>query len=91
MIITTAMVVSALGAFTGLVVLDFVWARYVAAVAQAGPLRAGLWAVPVYVLGILVTIQVIDDPWLIPWAALGAFVGTAGSVYLDRRGKGVDL
>ncbi len=69
-----------LGAYAGLAVLDFVWAIYTVAVARGQPLRAGVAAIGIYMLGAVVMVHVVQDNWLIIPACAGAFTGTFLSV-----------
>jgi hypothetical protein len=62
--------------FGGMVVLDFVWARYTVTVTQRLPIKSGSYAALIMVLNGTVTLTYVHDPWMILAAAAGAFVGT---------------
>lgn len=61
-----------LGAF----VSDFVWARYIAHIADANKLAAANWGVVVIVLGAFLVLSYVEDRRLILPAAIGAWLGT---------------
>jgi hypothetical protein len=61
-----------LGAF----VSDYVWARYMANVAEGHGFVAANWAVGVIVLGAYLVISYVEDKRLIFPAAIGAWIGT---------------
>ena len=69
-----------IGAFFGVMCLDFVWGKYIQATNGTNPLIAGLWAIPIFLLGGVITIGYISDPNLLIPAAFGAFAGTYLSV-----------
>jgi uncharacterized membrane protein YfcA len=78
-------VLLAAAAFAALALLDWVWAKYIAAVSEGTALCAASWSVPVYALGATMTIQIVEAPWLLVPACAGSFVGTYYSVWQKRR------
>jgi uncharacterized membrane protein YfcA len=62
--------------FGGMVVLDFVWARYTIAITKKYAVVGGGYAALIMVLNGTVTLTYVHDPWMIIPAAAGAFVGT---------------
>ena len=63
-------------AFSSMVALDFVWAKYTLACAKRQALSAGFFAALTLALGAFVVLTYTDDHWMIIPAAFGAFVGT---------------
>lgn len=68
--------ISWVAVFTAMVVLDFLWARYIIALRDDNAYIAGALAGSLYVLGGFVTVSFVADYWLLIPAGLGAFVGT---------------
>lgn len=62
--------------FGGTFVLDLLWAVYTKAVAAHRPMRAGLFAAVLYIIGGGLVTAYTTDHWLLLPAAIGAFMGT---------------
>jgi uncharacterized membrane protein YfcA len=62
--------------FFGLVVLDFVWARYTITLVKKQAITSGGYAATIMLLNGIVTLTYVSNPWMILPAAAGAFVGT---------------
>lgn len=71
--------------FVMMFLLDFIWAIYVAAIAKGHKHTAGITATLVYVLGGLITLQYVDNPWLLVPAGLGAYAGTFTQMWLKKN------
>jgi uncharacterized membrane protein YfcA len=63
-------------AFMLMAVLDMVWAYYIMNTSKANAISASAYAAALFGLSGIVTIQIVDNPSLLPAAMLGAFVGT---------------
>lgn len=74
-----------LAAFLALVIIDFIWARYVKAIAEDRAVEASLLSSTIIALGGFSTWIFIHDPWLIIPEALGAFCGTWISITWEKR------
>lgn len=74
------MILEALAAFWAVFFADFVWARYITAIAEARKLHASAWAVALLVLSGVATIAYVNNHWMLIPAAAGAFVGTWFSI-----------
>ncbi len=72
-------------AFLGVACLDFIWGKYIQATNGTNPYIAGLWSVPIFVVGGLITLGYVYNPSLLIPAAAGAFVGTFLSVKYKGR------
>jgi hypothetical protein len=70
--------------YGGLVVVDFVWARYNVACAEKRAVHGGLYAAGIIVVGGATTMGYVNDPVLLVPAALGAFTGTFLSLWWQR-------
>jgi len=64
-------------------VYDYMWGKYIRAVARRSRLRASLFSSAIYLSGMYVTINVVRDPRMLAAAVAGAFAGTWLSV--ERR------
>lgn len=62
--------------FGATVISDFIWAKYMAAVAGNLALVAAGWSVFIIAIGAFLTVSYVDDKRLIIPACIGAFVGT---------------
>jgi len=63
-------------AFFAMFFTDVLYAYYIQSVQNAQALRASLWAAILYILGGIVVIGYINNPWLLVPSVLGAFAGT---------------
>lgn len=70
------MILRGLAVLVAVAVIDWLWARYTKAVQERAAHRAAACSVWLYLLGALVTIQYVQDWRLIPFALVGAYVGT---------------
>lgn len=75
---------SALLAFLAMFATDYCWARYVTAAKDFDPVRAGGWAVALFLLGAVAVIGYTSNPLLLLPAAVGAFAGTVAGVLMSR-------
>lgn len=67
-------------AFLSMVALDYVWARYNIACAEKRALASAFCGVGIMLLGALVVLTYVENPWMVIPQALGSFVGTYISV-----------
>lgn len=58
------------------VALDVVWAKYTIAVGARRPVVSSFWAFNIIVVGGVSTLMIVDNPYLLIPAAVGAYVGT---------------
>ena len=71
--------------FALMVVLDFLWARYILALRDNQHVKGGVYAGTLYMLGGIVTVSFVFSPILLVPAGIGAFVGTYIGSKLGRR------
>jgi len=67
---------------------DVSWALYVRRVGEGAAVKAGMWASGIYMSGIVATISVLHNYWLIAVAVLTTFFGTTATIKLDKYLKG---
>ena len=70
------MIAQALSVFFAFIVLDVVWARYMIALSDRKVRSACLWSMVIPLLSGWITVQYVDNNWMLIPAALGAGVGT---------------
>ncbi len=63
---------------------DVLWVRYIRAVGAQRAGAAALWGAAIMGLGAWSVMQYVGDGRLVPWAILGAGVGTYVAVRLGR-------
>ena len=63
-------------AFFAMFLTDVLYAYYVQAVQTSQALQASMWAAILYILGGIVVIGYINNPWILIPSVLGAFAGT---------------
>lgn len=71
-----------------MVVCDVCWAMYFIEVEARRAARAGLWSAAIMVAGTFTVRNYVANPWYILAACLGAFIGTAATVWHKRRKMG---
>lgn len=62
--------------FFSMLLLDLIWVKYTHAMMRHRALAAGLWATAIAVCLAAITINYVDNAWMIIPTAAGAFVGT---------------
>jgi hypothetical protein len=62
--------------FVAVVISDFVWAKYMAAVSAGAAVAAANWAVLVIALGAYLVVSYVEDKRMVAPAAIGAWLGT---------------
>jgi len=68
-----------------MVVADVCWTYYFLKVEERKPIAAGVWSSLIIVASAFITTSYIEDKSLVPAAVLGAFLGTAGTVYYKKK------
>lgn len=71
--------------FVSMVLTDVAWTVYFMKVEERRVLGSGIWSALIVAFGAFVTSSYVDDRRLMLAAILGAFVGTAGTVYWKKR------
>jgi len=68
-----------------MVVADVCWTYYFLKVEERKPIAAGVWSSLIIVASAFITTSYVEDKSLVPAAVLGAFLGTAGTVYYKKK------
>jgi hypothetical protein len=71
--------------FISMLATDIAWTIYFIKVEERKVIASGIWSSLIMVGGTLVTTSYVGDNRLIAAAVLGAFVGTAGTVYYKKK------
>ena len=66
-------------------VIDILWAVYISEVAKNKPLSSAIAGSFLYMLGTLVTIAYVSNPWMILPAVIGGFFGTYFTVKINKK------
>lgn len=65
--------------------VDACYAMYIIAVEKRNPLSSGFWASAILCFSGFVTVNYVDDVRLLGAAIIGAFVGTAGTIWYKKK------
>jgi hypothetical protein len=65
-----------LAVFVVTAAIDWMWTRCVACTVEKLRWRAAAWAAVLYASSALLTVSVVDNPWLVLPATAGAYLGT---------------
>lgn len=68
-----------------MILADICWAMYFIEVDKRRPIPAGLWGSTIILFGAFTTVHYVEDHRLLIAAILGAFIGTAGTVFWKKR------
>lgn len=71
--------------FFSMVATDVAWTIYFIKVEERKIFGSALWSSLIMLFGAMVTTSYVEDKRLFIAAMLGAFVGTAGTVYYKKR------
>lgn len=84
----TELVTHAVGVFSALAALDFVWAKYTYAMTARHPTLAGVYASVIILFSGYAAIGYTQNPWMLLPAMAGAFVGTWLAVRFKKEPNG---
>jgi hypothetical protein len=68
-----------------MVVADVCWAMYFIEIDKRRVWAAGVWSAIIIIASAFITTSYVEDKSMVPAAALGAFIGTAGTVYYKKK------
>lgn len=68
-----------------MIVADICWAMYFIEIDKRRVYAAGAWSAVIIIASAFITTSYVEDKSMVPAAALGAFIGTAGTVYYKKR------
>jgi len=70
-----------------MIVADVCWTYYFIKVEERKAIAAGIWSALIIVASSFITTSYVEDRSLVPAAVLGAFIGTAGTVWFKNKKK----
>lgn len=68
-----------------MIIADVCWAMYFIEIDKRRVWAAGVWSAIIIIASAFITTSYVEDKSMVPAAALGAFIGTAGTVYYKKR------
>lgn len=68
-----------------MILADICWAMYFIEIDKRRPVPAGLWGSSILLFGAFTTVHYVNDNRLLIAAIIGAFLGTAGTVYFKNK------
>ena len=68
-----------------MVAADVCWTFYFIKVEERKVIASGVWSSLIIVSSAFITTSYVEDRSLIPAAVLGAFIGTAGTVWYKKK------
>jgi len=82
---TTIYAIKFLTVMGSMILADVCWTRYFMTVADKKAIPAGLWSSAIILFGAICTTEYVNDRSLIIAAILGAFIGSAATVYHKNK------
>ena len=77
-----------LGVMVAMIIADVCWTYYFIKVEERKAIPAGVWSALIIVASAFITTSYVEDRSLVVAAVIGAFLGTAGTVwYKDKKEK----
>ncbi len=70
-----------------MIVADVCWTYYFIKVEERKAIAAGIWSALIIVASSFITTSYVEDRSLVPAAVIGAFIGTAGTVWYKNKKK----
>lgn len=68
-----------------MIVADVCWTMYFIEIDKRRVWAAGAWSAIIIIASAFITTSYVEDKSMVPAAAIGAFIGTAGTVYYKKR------
>ena len=68
-----------------MIVADICWAMYFIEIDKRRVYAAGVWSAVIIVASAFITTSYVEDKSMVPAAAIGAFIGTAATVYYKKK------
>jgi drug/metabolite transporter (DMT)-like permease len=68
-----------------MIVADICWTMYFIEIDKRRVYAAGAWSAVIIIASAFITTSYIEDKSMVPAAAIGAFIGTAGTVYYKNK------
>ena len=70
-----------------MIIADVCWTYYFIKVGENKAIAAGIWSALIIVASSFITTSYVEDKSLVPAAVIGAFIGTASTVWYKNRKK----
>ena len=70
-----------------MIIADVCWTFYFIKVEERKVIASGIWSSLIIVASAFITTSYVEDKSLVPAAVIGAFIGTAGTVWYKNRKK----
>lgn len=70
-----------------MIIADVCWTVYFIKVEERRAVASGVWSALIIVASAFTTTSYVEDKSLIPAAVIGAFIGTAGTVWYKKRAE----
>jgi hypothetical protein len=74
-----------LGVMVAMIIADICWTYYFIKVEERKAISAGIWSSLIIVASSFITTSYVQDRSLVLAAVIGAFIGTAGTVYFKKK------
>ena len=68
-----------------MIIADICWTYYFLKVEERKAIASGVWSALIIIASAFTTTNYVEDKSLIPAAVLGAFIGTAGTVWYKKK------
>ena len=68
-----------------MIVADVCWTMYFIEIDKRRVYAAGMWSAIIIIASAFITTSYVEDKSLVPAAAIGAFIGTAATVWYKKR------
>ena len=68
-----------------MIVADDCWTFYFIKVEERKVIASGIWSSLIIIASAFITTSYVEDRSLVPAAVIGAFIGTAGTVYYKKK------
>jgi hypothetical protein len=68
-----------------MVVADVCWTFYFIKVEERKVIASGVWSSLIIIASAFITTSYVEDRSLVPAAVIGAFIGTAGTVWYKKK------
>jgi peptidoglycan biosynthesis protein MviN/MurJ (putative lipid II flippase) len=70
-----------------MIIADVCWTYYFIKVEERKAIAAGVWSALIIIASSFITTSYVEDKSLVPAAVIGAFIGTAGTVWYKNKKK----
>ena len=68
-----------------MIVADVCWTFYFIKVEERKVIASGIWSSLIIIASAFITTSYVEDRSLVPAAVIGAFIGTAGTVWYKKK------